>query len=83
MDEEFPKPLTTKILAASDVVITMGCGDECPVVPGRRYEDWSIPDQADASPEKVAAIRGDLKRRVLGLLNSLGIDPPDNSEETA
>lgn len=71
MDEEFPKPLTHEVVAASDAVITMGCGDECPVVPGRRYEDWPIADPAHADADQVAAIRDDIDKRVRVLLASL------------
>lgn len=71
MDEEFPKTLTDEVLAAADLVVTMGCGDECPVVPGRRYEDWPIADPAHAEEHQVAAIRDDIDRRVRELLTSL------------
>jgi protein-tyrosine-phosphatase len=71
LDQEFPKPLTDDVLAASDVVVTLGCGDECPVVPGRRYEDWAVPDPAGASAGEVAAIRTDLDTRVRALIDSL------------
>ncbi|WP_462187368.1 MULTISPECIES: arsenate reductase ArsC [unclassified Frankia] len=71
LDEEFPKPLTDDILAAADVVITMGCGDTCPYVPGKRYEDWPIDDPAVSAPQRVRAIRDDIGTRVRGLLASL------------
>jgi protein-tyrosine-phosphatase len=71
LDEEFPKPLTDDVVAASDVVITMGCGDKCPYVPGKRYEDWPIADPGGQADEQVAAIRDDVDRRVRGLLASL------------
>ncbi|WP_322762099.1 three-helix bundle dimerization domain-containing protein [Frankia sp. Cr2] len=71
LDEEFPKPLTDDILAAADVVITMGCGDTCPYVPGKRYEDWPIDDPAVADPDRVRTIRDDIDTRVHGLLASL------------
>jgi arsenate reductase (thioredoxin) len=71
LDEEFPKPLTDDILAAADVVVTMGCGDACPYVPGKRYEDWPIDDPATASPDEVQGIRDDIDTRVRGLLASL------------
>jgi arsenate reductase (thioredoxin) len=65
LDEEFPKPLTDEVAAAADVVvITMGCGDTCPYVPGRRYEDWPIPDPAEADADGVNAIRDDINTRV-------------------
>jgi protein-tyrosine-phosphatase len=71
LDEEFPKPLTDDVIAASDVVVTMGCGDRCPYVPGKRYEDWPIDDPDSQPDERVAAIRDDVDRRVRGLLASL------------
>lgn len=71
LDEEFPKPLTDEVLAAADVVVMMGCGDACPILPGRRYEHWPIADPADASPAQVAAIRDDIDTRVRDLLTQL------------
>ena len=70
-EEAFPKPLTDDAVRAADVVITMGCGDTCPVLPGKRYEDWVVGDPALASPEGVAAIRDDIDRRVRALLADL------------
>ncbi|MBM7795705.1 ArsR family transcriptional regulator [Pseudoglutamicibacter cumminsii] len=67
----FPKPLTDDAVRASDVVITMGCGDVCPIIPGIRYEDWAVGDPALASPEGVAAIRDDIETRVRALLATL------------
>jgi len=69
--EAFPKPLTDDAVRAADVVVTMGCGDTCPVLPGKRYEDWVVGDPALASPEGVAAIRDDIDRRVRALLADL------------
>lgn len=66
--DAFPKPLTDDVVRAADVIVTMGCGDTCPILPGKRYEDWSVGDPALASPEGVAAIRDELDRRVRGLL---------------
>ena len=66
-----PKPLTDDAVRASDVVITMGCGDVCPIIPGIRYEDWAVGDPALASPEGVAAIRDDIETRVRALLATL------------
>jgi protein-tyrosine-phosphatase len=60
---------------ASDVVITMGCGDACPIFPGKRYEDWELDDPAGQGIEAVRPIRDEIRRRVLALLASLGVDP--------
>ncbi|GAA0036903.1 metalloregulator ArsR/SmtB family transcription factor [Brevibacterium metallidurans] len=67
----FPKPLTDDAIRAADVVVTMGCGDACPVVPGVRYEDWAVGDPALASPEGLAAIRDEIAARVSRLLTTL------------
>ena len=67
----FPKPLTDDAVRAADVVITMGCGDVCPIIPGIRYEDWAVGDPALASPEGIVAIRDDIEGRVRGLLAAL------------
>ncbi|MFF2452489.1 arsenate reductase ArsC [Isoptericola sp. NPDC058082] len=72
---EQPKVLTTDAVQASDVVITMGCGDACPIFPGKRYEDWELDDPAGQGIEAVRPIRDEIRRRVLGLLASLGVDP--------
>lgn len=70
----FPKPLTDDAVRAADVVVTMGCGDVCPIIPGVRYEDWVVGDPALASAEGVAAIRNDIERRVRELLGTLLAD---------
>jgi arsenate reductase (thioredoxin) len=62
--EEFPKPLTDEVVRAADVVITMGCGDTCPIYPGKHYEDWDVADPAHQPVEVVRAIRDDIRRRV-------------------
>jgi len=67
----FPKPLTDDAVRAADVVVTMGCGDVCPIVPGVRYEDWSVADPALASPEGVTGIRDDIAVRVRALIANL------------
>ncbi|TDE94313.1 metalloregulator ArsR/SmtB family transcription factor [Occultella glacieicola] len=69
--DAYPKPLTDDAVRAADVVITMGCGDVCPILPGIRYEDWLVGDPALASPAGIAAIRADLDTRVRGLLADL------------
>ena len=66
-----PKILTTDAVKASDVVITMGCGDTCPVFPGKRYEDWDLDDPAGQPLADVRRIRDDIKARVTGLLSDL------------
>jgi arsenate reductase (thioredoxin) len=66
-----PQILTTDAVRASDVVITMGCGDTCPVFPGKRYEDWDLTDPAGLPIEQVRPIRDEIRRRVEGLLAEL------------
>ena len=72
---ERPKGLTTDAVRDSDVVITMGCGDACPVFPGKRYEDWELDDPAGQGIDAVRPIRDDIERRIRGLLDSLRIEP--------
>jgi protein-tyrosine-phosphatase len=72
---EIPKILTTDAVRASDVVITMGCGDACPIFPGKRYEDWVLEDPAGKGMESVRPIRDEIKTRVLLLLAELGVAP--------
>ncbi len=69
--EPYPKPLTDAVVGAADVVITMGCGDACPLYPGKRYLDWDVVDPADATPEQVHALYLDLDERVRALLEEL------------
>jgi protein-tyrosine-phosphatase len=68
---EHPKPLTDEAARASDVIVTMGCGDTCPVYPGRRYLDWALPDPAGLPVEAVRPIVDEIDRRVQGLLVEL------------
>ena len=72
---ETPKTLTTDAVQVSDVVITMGCGDTCPIFPGKRYEDWELEDPAGKGVESVRPIRDEIKHRVLALLTDLGVTP--------
>ena len=74
VSREFPKGLTTDAVETSDVVITMGCGDACPVFPGKRYLDWELTDPAGKTVDEVRPIIGEIERRVLALLTELGID---------
>jgi arsenate reductase (thioredoxin) len=72
--EAFPKPLTDEVVRAADVVVTMGCGDACPIYPGKRYEDWEVGDPAEASShDEVRAIRDEIDARVRRLLDELGL----------
>jgi arsenate reductase (thioredoxin) len=71
ISREYPKPLTTGQVQAADVVITMGCGDTCPVYPGQRYLDWDLPDPAGLPLEEVRPIRDDIACRVRQLLTEL------------
>jgi protein-tyrosine-phosphatase len=71
--EEFPKPWTDEIVQAADVVVTMGCGDACPIFPGKRYEDWPLDDPAGQDVVAVRPIRDEIERRVRVLLDSLGV----------
>ena len=71
ISREFPKPLTTGKVQAADVVITMGCGDACPIYPGKRYEDWDLLDPAGLDLEAVRPIRDEINRRVGQLLAEL------------
>jgi arsenate reductase (thioredoxin) len=70
---EFPKPWTEEIVQAADVVVTMGCGDACPLYPGKRYEDWELEDPAGQSIDAVRPIRDEIGERVTALLESLGV----------
>ena len=70
-----PKILTTEAVKDSDVVITMGCGDTCPIFPGKRYEDWELEDPAGKGVDSVRPIRDDIKARILNLLEELGVEP--------
>jgi arsenate reductase (thioredoxin) len=71
---EFPKPLTDEFARAADVIVTMGCGDACPVFPGKRYLDWQLDDPAGQSLDAVRAIRDDIDARVRTLLDEIA--PP-------
>jgi arsenate reductase len=73
---EVPKVLSTEAVQASDVVITMGCGDACPLFPGKRYLDWELPDPAGKDAEQIRPIREEIEQRVRGLLTELQIPLP-------
>ena len=71
LSEEFPKPLTNDAVSAADVVITMGCGDACPIYPGKRYEDWELEDPDGKDLETVRRIRDEIDQRVQQLIGEL------------
>jgi protein-tyrosine-phosphatase len=70
---EFPRPWTDEVVRAADVVVTMGCGDACPVYPGKRYEDWELADPAGQPMELVREVRDDIERRVRRLMAELHV----------
>jgi protein-tyrosine-phosphatase len=70
---EFPKPWTDEVVRAADVVVTMGCGDACPLYPGKRYEDWELEDPAGQDVSAVRPIRDEIRGRVEALLASLEV----------
>lgn len=72
---EIPQPWSDEIVRAADVVVTMGCGDACPVYPGKRYLDWEVDDPSGKTPEEVRPIRDQLETRVRALLRELDVDP--------
>jgi arsenate reductase (thioredoxin) len=74
VSHEIPKPLTGKAIRTADIVITMGCGDACPILPGKRYLDWTLDDPAGRDPMEVRVIRDAVDSRVRALLADLGIE---------
>lgn len=72
---QFPKPWTDETVGAADVVVTMGCGDACPVLPGKRYLDWELQDPAGKGVDEVRPVRDEIEQRVRGLITELGVDP--------
>jgi protein-tyrosine-phosphatase len=74
ISEEKPQRWTDEVLAAVGVVVTMGCGDACPVIPSKRYEDWEVDDPAGKSLDDVRPIRDDIEQRVRGLLRRLDVE---------
>ena len=71
VSQEFPKPMTDEVVQAADAVITMGCGDACPIYPGKRYEDWELDDPAGQDLEAVRRIRDEIDGRVQALIHDL------------
>jgi arsenate reductase (thioredoxin) len=80
LEQEFPKPLTDEVVRAADAVITMGCGDACPIYPGKRYEDWELEDPAGKDLETVRRIRDEIAERVLALVAEIA---PGNGDGAA
>jgi len=74
ISQEIPQPWADEIVQAADVVVTMGCGDACPIFPGKKYVDWEVGDPSGKSVEDVRAIRDDLEQRVRGLMEELGVE---------
>jgi arsenate reductase (thioredoxin) len=79
LSQEFPKPLTDEVVRAADVVITMGCGDACPIYPGKKYEDWTVEDPAGKSLDEVREIRDSIDDRVRRLIAELTAGPVGSS----
>ena len=75
ISQEYAKPLTTEVVQAADYVITMGCGDSCPIFPGKTYEDWDVPDPAGQTVEAVRPIRDEIERRVMVLIGQIEAEP--------
>lgn len=73
---EYPKPWTDEVVQAADAVITMGCGDACPIFPGKKYEEWTLEDPHGKDVDAVRPVRDEIERRVLGLLAELGVGQP-------
>src|SRR5439155_25553958 len=79
LSKEFPKPLTDEVVRAADAVITMGCGDACPIYPGKRYEDWELEDPAGKGLATVREIRDEIGERVQALLAEMAPDQSDSA----
>jgi protein-tyrosine-phosphatase len=73
LEGAFPKPLTDEVVRAADVVITMGCGDACPIYPGKRYEDWSLNDPSELDLDGVKEVRNDISERITNLLKEMKV----------
>ena len=73
LSKAFPKPLSDSVVRAADVIVTMGCGDACPIYPGKHYEDWAVADPAGATLDEVRDIRDDIQNRITTLLRQLGV----------
>jgi arsenate reductase len=78
-----PQRLTTELAQAADVVVTMGCGDACPYIPGKRYIDWDLPDPKDRPVDEVRSTRDDIAQRVAALIEELNAQPRAGGREGA
>jgi len=76
ISQEFPKPLSDEFVKAADVVVTMGCGDACPIYPGKRYEDWELDDPAGQDLPTIRRIRDEIDARVMTLIDQLAAKHP-------
>ncbi|HTF52353.1 MAG TPA: arsenate reductase ArsC [Pseudonocardia sp.] len=83
ISKEYPKPWTDEIVRAADVVITMGCGDACPVFPGRRYEEWVLDDPAGLSVTDIRPIRDEIEHRVRLLISDIVQSPQTRTQESS
>jgi arsenate reductase len=83
ISQEFPKPLTDEVVRAADAVITMGCGDACPIYPGKRYEDWDLEDPVGKDLETVRGIRDEIRDRVEQLISTVTNSETARAEEPA
>lgn len=83
ISHEFPKPWTDEVVRAADVVVTMGCGDACPIFPGKRYEDWVLDDPAELDLDGVRRVRDEIERRVRDLLQRIDVRIPTTGSGTA
>jgi protein-tyrosine-phosphatase len=72
---ELPQPWADEVIRAADVVVTMGCGDACPLYPGKRYVDWELDDPAGKATDEIRPIRDEIERRVRALMSELGVGP--------
>lgn len=75
ISREFPKPWTDEVVRAADIVVTMGCGDACPILPGHRYEEWVLDDPQGLDVVAIRPIRDEIERRVRDLFSQLGVTP--------
>jgi arsenate reductase len=73
ISKEFPKPMTDEVVKAADAVITMGCGDACPIYPGKRYEDWEVDDPAELDLDGVRRVRDEIQARIEALVAELTV----------